>query len=79
MQILMWTLLVIFALCYVWVANGILLGVLALLGISGTTSVLARTVEGYGNKPQDTWPREPKLKIWWCRRTASPICCASRC
>lgn len=65
-QILMWTLLVIFALCYVWVANGILLaissGVLALLGISGATSVLARTVEGYGTQPQDTLRREPKLK-----------------
>jgi len=66
-QVLMWTLLVIFALCYVWVANGILLtisaGVLALLGISGTTSVLARTVEGYGvTPPASGMTHTPKMK-----------------
>lgn len=48
-QIMLWTLLVLYAFCFVWIANGILLdissGVLVLLGISGGTSVLARGIE----------------------------------
>lgn len=48
-QIMMWTLLVLYAFCFVWVANGILLdissGVLVLLGISGGTSVLSRGID----------------------------------
>lgn len=62
LQILLWTLLVLYAYCFVWLANGILLdissGVLVLLGISGGTSVLARGIEsanGAANKlPIDT-------------------------
>jgi hypothetical protein len=47
-QVLLWTLLVIFALCFVWVGSGQLLaisqGILVLLGISGGSSVLARAI-----------------------------------
>jgi|GEM_PF-5782422 len=48
-QVCMWTMLVLFALCYVWYATGEILtissGVLILLGISGVTTVTARTLE----------------------------------
>ena len=51
LQILLWTLLVLYAFCFVWAANGILLdislGVLVLLGISGATSVLSRTADKF--------------------------------
>jgi len=50
---MLWTMLVIFALSYTWASTGDLLvissGMLVLLGISGTTSGLSRTVD----KPAD--------------------------
>jgi hypothetical protein len=49
LQVLLWSLLVIFALTFAWVSSGQLLplstGVLALLGIAGGSSVLSRGVE----------------------------------
>jgi hypothetical protein len=49
LQVLLWSLLVIFALTFAWVSSGQILplsaGVLALLGIAGTSSVLSRGVE----------------------------------
>lgn len=48
LQILMWTLLVLFSMSYVWINQGEMMtltqGILALLGISGGTSVLSRFV-----------------------------------
>lgn len=48
-QILLWTVLVVFSLCFVWIGTGQLLvispGILVLLGISGSSSVLARAIE----------------------------------
>lgn len=48
-QILLWTMLVIFTLCFVWVSTGEIVaissGVLVLLGISGGSSVLSRAIE----------------------------------
>jgi hypothetical protein len=65
-QILMWTLLVLYALAFVWVANGMLLdissGVLILLGISGGTSILVRGVENIGNTTMTPVTDTPKLK-----------------
>jgi hypothetical protein len=52
LQIMLWTVLVIFALTYVWVSTGEVLvlsnGILVLLGISGGTSVLARFLQPEG-------------------------------
>ena len=65
-QILMWTLLVLYALAFVWIANGMLLdissGVLILLGISGGTSILVRGVENMGNTTMSPMTDTPKLK-----------------
>lgn len=65
-QILMWTLLVLYALAFVWIANGMLLdissGVLILLGISGGTSILVRGVENMGNTTMTPVTDTPKLK-----------------
>jgi hypothetical protein len=48
-QVMLWTLLVIFSLCFVWAGSGQLLaispGILVLLGISGGSSVLARAID----------------------------------
>lgn len=48
-QVMLWTVLVLFALVFVWVSTGEILvisaGMLVLLGISGTSSVLARAIE----------------------------------
>lgn len=48
-QIALWTLLVLYSLCYVWYATGEILsispGIMVLLGISGTTSVASHTLE----------------------------------
>jgi hypothetical protein len=56
-QVCMWTMLVLFALCYVWYATGEILtissGVLILLGISGVTTVSARTLEAL-QAPKDS-------------------------
>lgn len=66
-QVLMWTLLVLYAFCFVWVANGLLLeispGVLILLGISGGTSVLSRTVEKLSGSPESGRPLETKARL----------------
>jgi hypothetical protein len=55
-QICMWTMLVLYALCYVWLATGEILsissGILILLGISGTTSVTSQTLEAMQAQPQ---------------------------
>lgn len=65
-QILMWTLLVLYALSFVWIANGLLLdissGVLVLLGISGVTSVLSRGIENFAGAPKAPVTDEPKFK-----------------
>lgn len=65
-QILMWTLLMLYALAFVWIANGMLLdissGVLILLGISGGTSILVRGVENMGNTTMTPVTDTPKLK-----------------
>ena len=65
-QILLWTLLVLYALAFVWIANGMLLdissGVLILLGISGGTSILVRGVENMGNTTMTPMTDTPKLK-----------------
>jgi hypothetical protein len=51
-QVMLWTLLVIFSLCFVWAGSGQLLaispGILVLLGISGGSSVLARAIDNDG-------------------------------
>lgn len=64
-QIMLWTLLVLYALSFVWIANGQLLdissGVLVLLGISGGTSVLARGVENMAGAPAPV-VAQPQLK-----------------
>jgi hypothetical protein len=53
-QIALWTLLVLYSLCYVWYATGEILsissGILVLLGISGTTSVASYSIEALQNK-----------------------------
>lgn len=61
LQILMWTLLVLFSLTYVWINQGEMMaltqGILALLGISSGTSVLARVISpatGGGAAPAPT-------------------------
>lgn len=65
-QIMLWTLLVLYALSFGWIANGQLLdissGVLVLLGISGGTSVLARGVENMAGAPAAPIVAAPKLK-----------------
>lgn len=52
-QIMLWTVLVLYSLCYVWYATGEILsissGVLILLGISGTTSVASHGLEAMQN------------------------------
>lgn len=52
-QIALWTLLVLYSLCYVWYATGEILsissGILVLLGISGTTSVASHSLEALQN------------------------------
>ena len=69
-QVLLWTVLVVFALCYAWFGTGELLsissGILVLLGISGTTSVLVRTMGKDKNPAVAAVPTEPSLKdiIW---------------
>lgn len=70
-QVLLWTVLVIFALCYAWFGTGELLsissGILVLLGISGTTSVLVRTMGKDKNPAAAAMvPTEASLKdiIW---------------
>jgi hypothetical protein len=67
LQILMWTLLAIFALAFVWVSNGELptlsAGVLVLLGITGTSSVLSRTVDAFGSdKEPPVAPGQESIK-----------------
>ncbi len=66
-QVMLWTLLVLYAFCFVWVANGMLLdissGVLVLLGISGGTTVLSRTADKYARDPGEAMLAEgPRLK-----------------
>lgn len=66
-QILAWTLLVAFALTFVWAANGELLsitpGFLVLLGISGSTSVLAKTLDhAKTDKPSPVLRSTPRLR-----------------
>ncbi|MBN8439581.1 MAG: hypothetical protein J0L95_16290 [Candidatus Accumulibacter sp.] len=69
LQILLWTLLVIFALSYAWFSTGVLLplssGILVLLGISGATSILARMAEGTDNSSAEP-ATKPMLKdlVW---------------
>ncbi len=52
LQILLWTLLAVFALAFIWVSSGELPtlsnGILVLLGISGASSVLSRGVDAVG-------------------------------
>lgn len=66
LQILLWTLLVLYALSFVWIANGLLLdissGVLVLLGISGGTSVLSRGIDNYAGVPTAPVTDVPKFK-----------------
>lgn len=53
-QIALWTLLVLYSLCYVWYATGEILsissGILVLLGISSTTSIASYSLEALQNK-----------------------------
>jgi hypothetical protein len=52
LQVLIWTALALFAMMYMWIGTGVLFAIpqefLILLGISGTTSVLARAADSQG-------------------------------
>lgn len=67
LQVLLWTLLVLFAMVFTWVGTDQLLplsmGVLGLLGIAGTSSVLARAAERVTPEERAPKPRPsgPKL------------------
>lgn len=64
-QIFLWTVLVIFALTFNWITTGELLdispGILVLLGISGTASVLVRTIDAKGGAASAASQRSTSL------------------
>lgn len=64
-QVALWTLLVLYSLCYVWYATGEILfispGILVLLGISGATSVASYSLEALQNK-EASLGKEPALR-----------------
>lgn len=80
-----WTLLVLYALSFVWIANGLLLDISSreywcFLGISGVTSVLSRGIENFAGAPKAPVTHEPKFKnLVYATNRASSTCCDSRC
>ncbi|WP_287670836.1 hypothetical protein [Accumulibacter sp.] len=72
LQILLWTLLVIFALSYAWFSTGVLLplssGILVLLGISGATSILARMAEGTDHSTAEPATNPLRKDLVWSEK-----------